>query len=435
MLFAPTGHHPVVDSTNNGIIAFHYAFIKSILHSCQFELFFFTIAMQILLIDIGTGTQDIFLYDSRLDLENGFKLVVPSPTMMVRRRMQQATRRQEAVLLSGVIMGGGPSAWAAEDHARAGLPVYATPDAARSFNDDLEAVREMGIQVVSEDEATRLPAEVRRIELRDFDFPAIARAMEQFGVSLENLAAVAVAVFDHGNAPPDYSDRQFRFDYLDARIRAENRLSSFAYRAEDVPEIMTRLQAVVASAHELDAPLVVMDTAPAAILGATLDPLVAARPRVMIANIGNFHTLAFRLGPGGIEGVFEHHTGLIDLPKLETLLRSLADSNLKHADVFGDHGHGALVYDPTPLPLNAGGFDLAVTGPRRSLYKTSGGQAQIPTSPSLAPYFAVPFGDMMITGCFGLLAAAADILPELAGPIRASLDGAGGSGTPPWEVT
>ena len=39
--------------------------------------------MQILTIDVGTGTQDIFLYDSQLDLENGLKLVLPSPTMIV----------------------------------------------------------------------------------------------------------------------------------------------------------------------------------------------------------------------------------------------------------------------------------------------------------------------------------------------------------------
>ncbi len=74
-----------------------------------------------------------------------------------------------------------------------------------------------------------------RLELRDFDFPAIARALEVFGVSLDGLAAVAVAVFDHGNSPPGYSDRQFRFDYLDERIRAENRLSAFAYRAGEIP--------------------------------------------------------------------------------------------------------------------------------------------------------------------------------------------------------
>ena len=386
--------------------------------------------MKILTVDVGTGTQDIFLYDSRLDLENGLKLVVPSPTMIVHRRLQEATRQGQPVLLDGVTMGGGPSQLAAEAHLKAGLPIYATPQAARSFNDELEAVQAMGIQVVGEEEAARLPVDVLCLELRDFDFPAIERALAQFGVRLDNLAAVAVAVFDHGNSPPGYSDRQFRFDYLDERIRAENRLSAFAYRAEEIPPIMTRLDAVMQSARSnggallQSTPLVVMDTAPAAVLGATFDPRVAARARKLITNVGNFHTLAFRLGPDGIEGVFEHHTGLLDLPHLEALLRALADGSLKHADVFGDHGHGALVYDPTPLPLGRDGEGVVVTGPRRSLMRAS----------SLQPYFAVPFGDMMIAGCFGLLAAVADVLPELAGPIRASLLGRGGSGTPPWEV-
>ncbi len=411
--------------------------------------------MQILTVDVGTGTQDIFLYDSRLDLENNFKLVVPSPTMMVHHKIKRATRLRQPILLTGVIMGGGPSQWAAEDHARAGLPVYATPDAGRSFNDDLDAVREMGVQVVSEDEAARLPETVQRLELRDFDFQAIARSLGEFGVALDDLAAVAVAVFDHGNSPPGYSDRQFRFDYLDARIRAENRLSAFAYRSEQVPEIMTRLQAVVASADDVDAPLVVMDTAPAAVLGATFDPRLAPLPRKLIANVGNFHTLAFRLGPSGIEGVFEHHTGLIDRPKLEGLLRLLADGSLQHADVFGDHGHGALIYADQPLALGDGGFDVAVTGPRRNLFRETSdrsvasdgdpwrsyGSSRPPTAHTnpltpvpLTPYFAVPFGDMMIAGCFGLLAAVADVLPELGEPVRASLAGAGGSGTPPWEI-
>lgn len=381
--------------------------------------------MKILTVDVGTGTQDIFLYDSRLDIENGFKLVVPSPTMIVHRRIRRATRRGDAILLTGVTMGGGPSQWAAEDHARAGLPVYALPQAARSFNDDLDAVREMGIQVVSQDEAGRLPASVVNLELRDFDFSAITRALGVFDVELDDLAAVAVAVFDHGNAPPDYSDRQFRFDYLDERIRAQNRLSAFAYRAHEVPPIMTRLQAVVDSAQGVDTPLVVMDTAPAAVLGASLDPVVAVQSRKLVVNVGNFHTLAFRLGPTGVEGVFEHHTGLIDLKKLEGLIQSLARGTLSHEDVFDDHGHGALIYHQTPLEIEEQeAFGVGVTGPRRNLMRPS----------SLRPYFAVPFGDMMIAGCFGLLAAVADVLPELGGPIKASLRGEGGSGTPPWEI-
>jgi len=386
--------------------------------------------MKILTVDVGTGTQDIYLYNSQLDLENGFKLIVPSPTMMIHRRLREATRRGEAVLLSGVTMGGGPSQWAAEDHIRAGLKIYATPDAARSFNDDLEAVQAMGIMVVSEDEALGLPENVTRLELRDFDFPAIARAFSQFGVSLDDLEAVAVAVFDHGNAPPQISDRQFRFDYLNERLGSltasspYRQLSAFAFRAGDVPAMMTRLAAVVASAREVDVPLVVMDTAPAAVLGALYDPVVRAPERKLIVNVGNFHTLAFRLGPDGIEGVFEHHTGLLDLPKLESLLLALAAGNLQHEAVFGDHGHGALIYNPEPFRLADGAFGVAVTGPRRNMMAAS----------SLRPYFAVPFGDMMIAGCFGLLSAVAEVLPEIGAPVRASLAGAGGRDTPPWEA-
>jgi hypothetical protein len=39
------------------------------------------------------------------------------------------------------------------------------------------------------------------------------------------------------------------------------------------------------------------------------------------------------------------------------------------------------------------------------------------------PYFAVPLGDMMIAGCFGLLRAYADRFPEHTDEILASLRG------------
>jgi len=394
--------------------------------------------MKILTVDIGTGTQDIYLYDSRQEMENGYKLVVPSPTMMVYRRLKAATQRGEAVLLTGVTMGGGPSHWAARDHAKAGYPIYATPEAAKTFDDDLENVEAQGIRVISQDETERLGDSVTRLELRDFDFKGIARSFGEFGVPLNDLTAVAVAVFDHGAAPPDVSDRQFRFDYLDEHIRTQNRLSAFAFKAKDVPDIMTRLKAVVDSADGFEVPLVVMDTAPAAVLGATLDPQVAARERVMIANVGNFHTLAFLLGAEGIEGVFEHHTGMLDLPKLEGLLRALADGSLRHEDVFGDHGHGALIYGDTPLPFSQDDFDVVVTGPRRGMFRPTidARRQTIEHRPLsiLRPYFPAPYGDMMITGCFGLLAAVADVLPDLAEPIRTSLSQTGRAGIAPWDV-
>lgn len=410
--------------------------------------------MKILTVDIGTGTQDIFLYDSELDIENGFKLVLPSPTMMIHRRLKQALHLRTPILLSGHQMGGGPSAWAIEEYARAGIPVYMTPSAATTINDELEKVEALGITIVEDNEARKLKGgsgkwKVESLELRDFDFNLISKTFKDYGVSLDDLSAIAVAVFDHGNAPAGVSDRQFRFDYLDERIREKNSLSSFAFLSSNIPKIMTRLQSVADSAGELPCPLVVMDTAPAAVLGATFDSKLnvyntsnfslSTRKDMIVCNVGNFHTLAFRLGEKGIEGVFEHHTGEIDLPKLEGLIRKLADGSLKHQDVFDDMGHGALMYTDEVFEFGRDEFDVVVTGPRRSMFAlTPSPYPNGHTSPpgrggSLRPYFAVPFGDMMIAGCFGLLAATAEVLPGLAEPIFGSLRGGRGRGVAPWD--
>jgi uncharacterized protein (DUF1786 family) len=386
--------------------------------------------MKILTVDIGTGTQDIYLYDSNLDIENGFKLVLPSPTMMVHRRVKQLISAQTPILLTGHQMGGGPSAWAIEEAARAGIPVYMTPSAATTLNDELPKVEALGIKIVSDEEVTGLLPSVAPLELRDFDFSIISKTFADYGLSLDDLAAIAVAVFDHGNAPPGVSDRQFRFDYLDERIRSRNSLAAFAYLSQDIPSIMTRLQSVADSAGDLPCPLIVMDTAPAAVLGGGFDPVVAARSNKIICNVGNFHTLAFRLGEKGIEGVFEHHTGEIDLPKLESLLRKLADGSLKHQDVFDDMGHGALMYSQDQFEFGGDDFDVVVTGPRRSMF-----QPLQPSSLSLHPYFATPFGDMMIAGCFGLLAATAEVLPELSEAVYGSLRGERGRGIAPWDTS
>src|ERR1044071_7043345 len=135
----------------------------------------------------------------------------------------------------------GPSAWAIEEAARAGIPVYMTPHAATALNDELEKGEALGIKIISEDEVHGLSSIDHRLELKDFDFSMISRTFEAYGVSLNDLEAIAVAVFDHGNAPAGVSDRQFRFDYLDERIRARNSLAAFAYLSNDIPNIMTRL--------------------------------------------------------------------------------------------------------------------------------------------------------------------------------------------------
>jgi uncharacterized protein (DUF1786 family) len=353
--------------------------------------------------------------------ENGLKLVMPSPTMLIRKRIQAATARGIDILLSGVTMGGGPSHWAAEEHIKAGLNVYATPAAARSFNDDLQLLqREIGIKIVSPDEGQSLTG-VETIELLDFDYAAIVKAFGAFGVKLDP-AAVGLAVFDHGAAPSDVSDRKFRFDFIESRLRDQKRLSSFAFSADQIPPILTRMQAVASSAN-VDCPLILMDTAPAAVLGARQDPTVSQHERTLIVNVGNFHTLAFRLKQDLVEGVFEHHTGLLNRSHLERLLVDFAQGQLTRERVFTENGHGALTFEPEPLPLDRAEFGIVVTGPRRSMLASS----------ILHPYFAVPHGDMMLTGCFGVLAAIADHLPDLGAEISATLAGEYNKITP-WDA-
>jgi uncharacterized protein (DUF1786 family) len=377
--------------------------------------------VKILAVDVGTGTQDILLFDSDKEIENNLKLVMPSPTVLVANKIRVATARRQSIVLSGVMMGGGPCAWAAQDHTGAGQLLFATPDAARTFNDELDVVeKQMGLQVVSDDEAAAMAKRegVAAISMRDLDLDAIRAAFAAFGVTLDP-DALALAVFDHGNAPPGYSDRQFRFDYIQSQIAnpqspipntqspiAVRQLARFAFRRQEIPMRMTRFEAVAKSAN-FDGQMLLMDTAPAAVLGALEDPRVHTHRRLLIANVGNFHTLAFRLGPDGIEGVFEHHTGELTRPELETYLQKLASGTLTHQEVFADMGHGAWMLDPRPAPMDG----LAVTGPRWSLLRGS----------ALKPYFASPYGDMMMAGNYGLLRAFAEHMPEAAPAIHVAL--------------
>ena len=381
--------------------------------------------LRVLAVDVGTGTQDILLFESDRTIENCYQLVLPSPTVMVAERIQRATEAGAALLLTGRTMGGGPSAWAARDHALAGLPAYATPDAARTLDDDLSVVEGLGLRVVDEAEAARLAAErtanLVHVEMRDFDARAIRGTLATFGVD-PAVDVVAVAAFDHGAAPPGYSDRRFRFDYIRRAVAVRPEPIAFAYRHAELPADLTRLAAVATDAARYGAAggaseghpaVVVMDTGSAAVAGALDDPCLRAAGEVVVANVGNFHTLAFHLRDGRIQGLFEHHTGELDRPKLEGYLRRLVDGTLTDAEVFADSGHGALVVGAEEQRTGTKGQGvamplLAVTGPRRELLRGS----------ALAPYEAVPHGDMMLAGCFGLLRAVAACHPELAPAIE-----------------
>jgi uncharacterized protein (DUF1786 family) len=347
--------------------------------------------IRILAVDVGTGTQDILFFESGKTIENCFKLIMPSPTVIIAERIKRATQRGQSIVLTGVTMGGGPCHWAARDHALLGYPVAVTPEAGRTFDDDLTMVEQMGFEIIDEAEAARRAEnpDLLHVELQDFDANAIITALRAFDVD-PRVDALAIAAFDHGAAPPGYSDRRFRFDFIARTVQGNPVPSAFAYAAQDTPVDLTRLRAIASSSarylqlsgSDPHAPLLLMDTGSAATLGSLEDPLVRQQRESIICNIGNFHTLAFHLVAGRIVGIFEHHTGEISKARLEELLVKLADGTLSNEEVFEDSGHGALV---------------------------------------LHPYEAVPHGDMMISGCFGLLRALADHDPALAPLIEPSL--------------
>ena len=375
--------------------------------------------LRILAVDVGTGTQDILLFESGKTIENCFKMIMPSPTVIVAERIKRATERGQPLLLTGVTMGGGPCHWAARDHALAGNAVAITPEAARTFDDDLSMVEQMGFEIVDDVEAARRaqdPALVH-IELQDFDAHAIIRALEAFDVN-PSIDALAIAAFDHGAAPPGFSDRRFRFNFIAETVQRNPTPSAFAYSAQQTPPDLTRLRAIASSAARYlelsnshpDAPLLLMDTGSAAVLGALEDPLVRNQQDSLLCNIGNFHTLAFHLVHHRIIGIFEHHTGEINQAQLEDMLIKLAQGTLTNEEVFDTSGHGALVLS-RPSSNNEAFPFLAVTGPRREMLRGS----------RLHPYEAVPHGDMMLAGCFGLLRAFADSEPSFAPLIEPSL--------------
>lgn len=352
--------------------------------------------------DVGTGTQDIMVFEAGTVVENAVQLVMPSPTALLAERVREATHDRVDLFLTGVTMGGGPGHWAVEAHLREGLRVYATPAAARTFDDDLERVQAMGVRIVDGSERAN---GARRLELRDFYLGELMDALRAFGVN-RVFDAIAVAVFDHGAAPPGVSDRRFRFDYLREQVDRDIGLEGFGFLSDAIPEQMTRMRAVAATWTGA-APLFVMDTAPAAILGSLDDDLVARSERRMIANLGNFHTIAVLLEGRHIRGLFEHHTGELTAAKLERYLESLAAGTLSDQAVFDDMGHGALTVGHMRRPPEL----LALTGPRRGLLDGS----------RLRHHLAVPHGDMMLAGCFGLLRALAVRLPEFAPPIAEQL--------------
>lgn len=336
--------------------------------------------MSLLAIDVGAGTQDILLYREDIPLEGSTKMVIPSQTIIVGGRIDQARAKGKDIFLRGPTMGGGASTAAIRWHLAAGLKVYATPSAAATINDNPDRVAALG--VIIQEEA---PSEVEVIETGDIDIPALKKAFSLFDLDLP--ADVAVAVQDHGYSP-ERSNRLVRFEHMAEAIKAGGCLEAFAYR--EPPSIMTRMLAVEEYLKGMGFSPILMDTGPAAIFGAALDP--RCHQPALIINFGNGHTVAAILIEGGITALLEHHTSQLTLDKLRHFIDELCSGTLKNSEVFDDGGHGAYI-ECVPESVKS----TLVTGPRRNQFLSSG-----TLDKAVA---AAPGGDMMITGCLGLIEA------------------------------
>jgi uncharacterized protein (DUF1786 family) len=331
--------------------------------------------MTLLCLDIGKGTQDVLVYDPGRPVENCVKMVLPSPTAIAAQRIREAAKRGEAVFLDGYTMGGGDSVQAVSEHIRKGLAVFATETAALTIHDNLERVKSLGIRMV-----VSQPPDTTRIRTTDYLDAELRAALGAFGVAYPSHLAFAVQ--DHGFSPTE-SNRIHRFRVL-AGILDEGAWEVRALARDPPLPTMTRMAAL----REQAPGALVIDTGGAAILGALCDPWVRERAGegITLVNAGNAHTFCVNLEGEEVCGIFEHHTHGMDRDHLLALIGRLRKGTLTNEEVFGEGGHGAKVHRPHASKY------LAATGPNRK---------------SLLPdaYQAAPYGDMMLTGCFGLVRA------------------------------
>ncbi|UCG45056.1 MAG: DUF1786 domain-containing protein [Candidatus Bathyarchaeota archaeon] len=351
--------------------------------------------MKILALDIGAGTEDVLLYDEeKRSIENCVKMVLPSPSLVFAKKVEAATNRCRSVLVEGSPIGGGAFAHALKKHIEAGLDVYMTERSAYTIRNSLKEVRELGFKIVQgESSLERIPLETIRI--KEINIEALERLLAEFGESLSNTDVVAVAVQDHGASPPGISNRRFRIQNMEKLLRKNPYPEYLSFEGSRIPKWFRRMNsAAQAVKNQLPhAKVLVMDTAPAAILGCLKDPTIQKIKSALVLNVGNCHTMATLISEGKISALMEHHTRRLSPSMMQQLLGRFTEGELTDEQVFQSGGHGSFYLADA---LSAQETEVVVaTGPNRNIL----------TDTNLGAHFAAPAGDVMMTGTMGLVEA------------------------------
>jgi uncharacterized protein (DUF1786 family) len=300
--------------------------------------------MKILALDIGAGTVDVLLYDdSKKSVENCIKMVLPAPTQVYAAQVKEATQLNQDLFIKGDTIGGGAVSFALRKHIEAGLRVTMTESAAYTLRNDLDEVREAGINILP----TETPVEFqgKTLTFEEVNLTTLQAFLTKFNESLSDVDVVAIALQDHGVSPRGISNRRFRIQTMKDFLKRDPRIEALVFKEEEVPSCFLRMQSALhASKRQLPkAKVVVMDTAPAAILGCLEDPAVKGTTNVLAVNVGNGHTMAALIEDNEIVGVLEHHTQLLNPKKIDCLLIAFADGRISNEEVYRDQGHGSFL--------------------------------------------------------------------------------------------
>lgn len=326
------------------------------------------------------GTQDVLMYDSSRNLENCTKMVLPSPTRAVAARLR---RLRCHVFLRGETMGGGPLTAAVAEHLRRGYRVAMTPRAAMSLRDDLEQVRAMGVEVCESPPEGFEEEGYQVVETGDLNLELFRSVAEQVEEDFE-FDCIAVAVQDHGRAPPGVPDRVFRFENLQRLVEEGKHVLELCFTSP--PEHFTRMKAVERVLRKTGSRYLVADTKLAAVAGALHG--VEERPAVAV-DIGNGHTLVALVDEQNrLAGVLEHHTHMLSRERLMELIRRFLKGEVSNREVYEEGGHGCVIAEAPGIEAVRG---IVVTGPHRRMLA---GERVV---------FAAPGGDVMLTGAVGLV--------------------------------
>lgn len=343
--------------------------------------------MRILAIDVGTGTQDIMIYDTTKELENAIKLVLPSPHLYISQRISEI---ENDLYFDGEIMGGGKIKKSLVKHVKKGYKVVMEANCAKTIRDDLEQVKSFGIEIADENKSYK---DYTKITLGDVNIKKLSQFLISYDLDFD-FDKIAIAVQDHGYNE-NMGDRDFRFEKIREKLNKPVSPLKFAYR-DDLPEYYSRMQAVRKNLKKegIDEIPLLMDTKFASIAGMCYDEYASKLNSYIAIDIGNGHTTAASIENGKIQGIFEHHTSnLVDGKPLERYIKRLASGEITNKEVYDDNGHGAHVLNPIAKIES-----VIVSGPRRELIEKT----------NLNWHHACPGGDVMMTGTIGLIKSIED---------------------------